>query len=384
MIEAGARLERSTVRGPTIIGAGQPHRGLLRRALLGDRRERHDRALRGRALDRARRLAHQRPLRPDGGEPDRPQRGARAHATRCPRPTASWSATTRRSSSIEDPDHRRRRHARPRRRARRARRSATSRSRWRARARHHATARRSSRRASSTIRAPSSTARRGPTWTAPRSTRARRRTSTGRGAGNVAAAAAAVGVPVDLSLDRLRLRRHASEDGYVESDEVGPLSAYGRSKLAGERADRGRQPAPLRSSARPGCSASTAATSSTRCWASRRTATRSWSCATRSAARPTPATSPRGSCGCSTARTTASTTWPAAGAARGTSSRWRSSARPGVECRVLSMTSDMLDRPGAAAGVLGARQRARAPGAAARLARGAGRLPRRARDEVRA
>ena len=32
MIEPGARLERSTVRGPTIIGAGSQHRRLLRRA----------------------------------------------------------------------------------------------------------------------------------------------------------------------------------------------------------------------------------------------------------------------------------------------------------------------------------------------------------------
>ena len=56
VVEAGASLERATVRGPAIIGAGAAHRGLLRRALHGDRRRRHDRALRGRALDRARGL----------------------------------------------------------------------------------------------------------------------------------------------------------------------------------------------------------------------------------------------------------------------------------------------------------------------------------------
>jgi dTDP-4-dehydrorhamnose reductase len=56
----------------------------------------------------------------------------------------------------------------------------------------------------------------------------------GRGAGNVATAAAAVGASViypstDYVFDG------SKEEGYVESDRVGPLSAYGISKLAGER-----------------------------------------------------------------------------------------------------------------------------------------------------
>jgi dTDP-4-dehydrorhamnose reductase len=55
----------------------------------------------------------------------------------------------------------------------------------------------------------------------------------GTGAGIVAAAAASVGVPViypssDYVFDG------TWEDGYVESDEPSPLSAYGRSKVAGE------------------------------------------------------------------------------------------------------------------------------------------------------
>jgi dTDP-4-dehydrorhamnose reductase len=55
----------------------------------------------------------------------------------------------------------------------------------------------------------------------------------GTGAGIVAAAAASLHVPIvypssDYVFDGTR------EDGYVESDETNPLSAYGKSKLAGE------------------------------------------------------------------------------------------------------------------------------------------------------
>ena len=56
----------------------------------------------------------------------------------------------------------------------------------------------------------------------------------GDGAGNVAVAAAAVGAAVvhpstDYVFDG------TNEHGYVESDRVNPISAYGRSKLVGER-----------------------------------------------------------------------------------------------------------------------------------------------------
>ncbi len=69
VIEKGAKLERSTVRGTGDHRRGGPHHRLLRRALHGDRPRRRHRRLGDRALDRARGLADPRPAGAHGGEP---------------------------------------------------------------------------------------------------------------------------------------------------------------------------------------------------------------------------------------------------------------------------------------------------------------------------
>jgi dTDP-4-dehydrorhamnose reductase len=57
----------------------------------------------------------------------------------------------------------------------------------------------------------------------------------GTGAGNVAAAAATVGASV-VYVSSDYVFDGAKGEPYVESDQVAPLSAYGRTKLAGEEA----------------------------------------------------------------------------------------------------------------------------------------------------
>ena len=94
-IEAGAKLERSTVRGPAVIGAGAhicdayigPYTAIGEDVTIDRAELEHSIVLAG--------LDDPRPRVPDRGQPDRPRRDHRPRPRACRRPTASWWATPR-------------------------------------------------------------------------------------------------------------------------------------------------------------------------------------------------------------------------------------------------------------------------------------------------
>ena len=125
-----------------------------------------------------------------------------------------------------------------------------------------------------------STARPGPTWTAPRPARTRPAPVNGEGAGVVAAAAAGVGATVlylstDYVFDGSKKRRRTPSPTRPR-----PLNGLRTHEARGRAGDRGRRPSAASSSAPPGSSGPGAATSSRRCCA--------WAEAARGGRRPRP------------------------------------------------------------------------------------------------
>ena len=372
VVEQGARLERSTVRGPADHRRGRAAHRRLHRPVHGDRRGLRDRERRGRALDHARGLLG-----------DGTSRGAwspacwaatcGSAATAASRaPTASWSATTPRSGSCDarrsSPARRacwaatwsraaRGGRARGRRRCTRAELDVTDRD---------AVHRRDRRRRA---RTPSSTAPPGPTSTAPRSRGGRAAPSTApragqrRARGGRARARASCTSRPTTSSTASATRPTSSP---TRSAPLAPTAArsWPASGAVAERAPAARDRAHLVAVRRR-----RAATSSTPCCAWPPSATRSAWSTTRSAAPPGPATSRRR---CSR--------WPIGGArgifhvAGGGPVPWHDFAagdlRPGrLECRVHgapppSSAARPRARPGQRAGHRARRARRACPMAA--------------------
>ena len=139
--------------------------------------------------------------------------------------------------------------------------------------------------------------------------------STPTGAGNVARAAARGRRAAAARLHRLRLRRSPRATARTWSPtRPAPRSVYGASKLAGEQRGARGGARRTRSCAPRGCSARAARTSSTRCcaWRPRARGAGAWS-TTRSAARPGRATWRRRSCGRRARRRRAASCTSAAG-----------------------------------------------------------------------
>ena len=116
----------------------------------------------------------------------------------------------------------------------------------------------------------------------------------GTGAGSVAAAAAAADAKV-VYVSSDYVFDGSKDSPYVETDQPAPLSAYGRTKLAGEEATAAANDRSLRGPLLLAVRGSAGRTSSRRCCVWPPITARCWWFATRSARRPTPGTSPTGS-----------------------------------------------------------------------------------------
>ena len=102
IIEAGAVVRTSTIRGPAIIGAGTEIVGLLHRPVHLDPEAVPDRGHRDRAQHRPRGQRDPGRRQPDRREPDRAGGPHHQVPAQAPRLTGSWSGTRARSGSSEE------------------------------------------------------------------------------------------------------------------------------------------------------------------------------------------------------------------------------------------------------------------------------------------
>ena len=99
MVEAGATVRGSVVRGPAVIGAGARIEDAYVGPYTSIGERRADLPLRNRALDRPLRLRGRGPRHADGGQPARPRSEADPQRRACRRRCGCWSATSPRSRS---------------------------------------------------------------------------------------------------------------------------------------------------------------------------------------------------------------------------------------------------------------------------------------------
>ena len=329
MIEKGATLKGCRVRGPAVIAAG----ARLENAYIGPYTAIGEdvvgQGLRDRALDRPLGVADRRPARPAGAEPagqGRDPDPQRRHAE-------DDAVPGRRQRGDLDPVKR------SRDRCRRDARAATSRAAARNQGHEVVPLTRDDLDVTDPKRVDRAFGRHRPAAVDQlrgldrrrrrRDQRARGRAVNGEGAARSwRARAANVGAKVALRLHRLRLRRQQATAPYTENDDPAPINAYGRTKLAGERATAlaTRRSFIVRTSWLFGPQGGNFVETMLRLGEGGAPVVvvhDQVGCPTYTeppGRRPRP---PRW-----TPTPSASTTWPAAEAARGTSSRWRSSASP--------------------------------------------------------